>query len=29
MRKALSRDVDKKSIIPYKQPVRPEDLESN
>ncbi|XP_064622461.1 N-alpha-acetyltransferase 20-like [Lineus longissimus] len=27
MRKALSRDVDKKSVIPLKHPVRPEDLE--
>ncbi|EKX54063.1 hypothetical protein GUITHDRAFT_156912 [Guillardia theta CCMP2712] len=28
MRKALPRDVDKKSIIPLKDPVYPEDLES-
>lgn len=27
MRKALSRDVEKKSIIPYTQPVRPEELD--
>jgi N-terminal acetyltransferase B complex catalytic subunit len=27
MRKALPRDVHKKSIIPLKHPVRPEDLE--
>ena len=27
MRKALSRDVDKKSIIPLKHPVRPEDVD--
>jgi N-terminal acetyltransferase B complex catalytic subunit len=27
MRKALSRDIDKKSIIPLKKPVRPEQLE--
>lgn len=26
MRKALSRDVDKKSLIPILHPVRPEDL---
>ena len=28
MRKALPRDVDKKSIIPLTEPVYPEDLES-
>jgi N-terminal acetyltransferase B complex catalytic subunit len=27
MRKALSRDVEKKSVIPLKHPVTPEDLE--
>ncbi|XP_048579497.1 N-alpha-acetyltransferase 20 isoform X2 [Nematostella vectensis] len=27
MRKALSRDKDKKSVIPLKEPVRPEDIE--
>lgn len=27
MRKALSRDVQKKSVIPQKNPVRPEDIE--
>jgi len=27
MRKALSRDVEKKSVIPLKNPVRPEDIE--
>lgn len=27
MRKALSRDVEKKSVIPLKHPVRPEDVE--
>ena len=27
MRKALSRDVDKKSIIPLPHPIEPEDLE--
>lgn len=27
MRKAMSRDVEKKSVIPKQQPVRPEDLE--
>jgi len=27
MRKALSSDVDKKSVIPLKHPVRPEDIE--
>lgn len=29
MRKALSRDVEKKSVIPYTQPVRPEDIDAN
>ncbi|CAF0750537.1 unnamed protein product [Didymodactylos carnosus] len=29
MRKALSRDVDKKSIIPIPHPVRPEDLQED
>lgn len=27
MRKALSRDVQKKSVIPLTHPVRPEDIE--
>jgi len=27
MRKALSRDVDKKSVIPLKRPVTPDELE--
>ena len=27
MRKALSRDKDQKSIVPLKDPVRPEDIE--
>ena len=27
MRKALSRDKEKKSVIPMKDPVRPEDIE--
>ena len=27
MRKALSRDVHRKSVIPLKDPVRPEDVE--
>ena len=27
MRKALSNDIDKKSVVPLKHPVRPEDLE--
>ena len=27
MRKALSRDIDKKSIIPLSKPVRPDELE--
>lgn len=27
MRKALSRDVHKKSVVPLKHPVRPEDIE--
>ncbi|EOA93452.1 N-acetyltransferase 5, partial [Anas platyrhynchos] len=27
MRKALSRDTEKKSIIPLPHPVRPEDIE--
>lgn len=29
MRKALSRDVNKKSVIPYTQPVRLEDIDMN
>ena len=28
MRKALARDVDKRSIIPLREPIYPEDLES-
>mmetsp|Transcript_10772 Transcript_10772/g.14069 ORF Transcript_10772/g.14069 Transcript_10772/m.14069 type:complete len:89 (+) Transcript_10772:855-1121(+) len=27
MRKALPRDIEKKSVIPLKYPIRPEDLE--
>ncbi len=27
MRKALPRDVHKKSVVPLKKPIRPEDLE--
>jgi N-terminal acetyltransferase B complex catalytic subunit len=27
MRKAMPRDVEKKSVIPLKHPVKPEDLE--
>nr|VZI50563.1 unnamed protein product [Spirometra erinaceieuropaei] len=29
MRKALSRDVERKSVVPLKRPVKPEDLEFN
>ena len=27
MRKALSRDLDKKSVIPLKEPISPDELE--